>query len=65
MLARAYWDKGAWGRAIESADKAIAIKPSNAQAHLWKADAQRQLAAASTDRTVQISPPPVGPRFRA
>ena len=55
MLARAYWDKAAWGRAIESADHAIKIKPSNAQAHLWKADAQRQLAAASTDRTVQVS----------
>ena len=55
MLARAYWDKGAWGRAVESADQAIKIKPSNAQAHLWKADALRQMAAASTDRTVQIS----------
>ncbi len=55
MLARAYWDKAAWGQAIEAADKAIAIKPSNAQAHLWKADALRQLAAASTDRTVQVS----------
>jgi tetratricopeptide (TPR) repeat protein len=55
MLARAYWDKAAWARAIESADKAIAIKRSNAQAHLWKADAQRQLAASSTDRTVQVS----------
>jgi tetratricopeptide (TPR) repeat protein len=55
MLARAYWDKAAWGRAIESADQAIRIKPSNAQAHLWKADAQRQLAAAGTDRTVQVS----------
>lgn len=55
MLARAYWDKAAWGRAVESADQAIAIKPSNAQAHLWKADALRQMAAASTDRTMQIS----------
>lgn len=55
MLARAYWDKAAWGRAVDSADKAIGIKPSNAQAHLWKADALRQMAAASTDRTVQIS----------
>lgn len=54
MLARAYWDKAAWGRAVESADKAIAITPSNAQAHLWKADALRQMAAASTDRTVQL-----------
>ena len=34
------------GRAVESADQAIAIKPSNAQAHLWRADALRQLAAA-------------------
>ena len=55
MLARAYWDKAAWGRAVESADQAIKLKPSNAQAHLWKADALRQMAAASTDRTVQIS----------
>jgi tetratricopeptide (TPR) repeat protein len=55
MLARAYWDKAAWGRAVDSAEKAIAIKASNAQAHLWKADALRQMAAASTDQTVQIS----------
>ena len=55
MLARAYWDKAAWGRAVESADRAIKIKPSNAQAHLWRADSLRQMAAASTDTTVQIS----------
>ena len=55
MMARAYWDKAAWGRAVESADKAIAIRPSNAQAQLWKADAMRQLAAASTDPKVQLS----------
>jgi tetratricopeptide (TPR) repeat protein len=55
MMARAYWDKAAWGRAVGSADKAIALEPSNAQAHLWRADALRQMAAASTDRTVQIS----------
>jgi tetratricopeptide (TPR) repeat protein len=55
MMARAYWDKAAWGRAVESADKAIAIRPSNAQAQLWKADAMRQLAAASTDPKDQLS----------
>ena len=55
MMARAYWDKAAWARAVESADRAIKIKPSNAQAHLWRADALRQLAARSTDPTVQIS----------
>lgn len=55
MIARAYWDKGAWALAIENADKAIALKPSNAQAHLWKADAQRQLAAVAKDRTRQLS----------
>jgi len=55
MMARAYWDKAAWGRAVESADKAIAIRPSNAQAQLWKADAMRQLAAASTDPKVQFN----------
>lgn len=46
MLARAYWDKGVWTQAVTIADRALAIKPSNAQAHLWKADALRQLAAA-------------------
>ena len=55
MLARAYWDKGAWARSVENADKAIKIKPSNAQAHLWRADALRHLAAESTDPTVQVS----------
>lgn len=55
MLARAYWDKAAWGRAVENADRAIKLKPSNAQAHLWKADALRRMAAESTDRTVQVS----------
>jgi tetratricopeptide (TPR) repeat protein len=44
-LARAYWDKGVWGRTIEMADKAIALNRSNEQAHLWKADALRQMAA--------------------
>lgn len=55
MMARAYWDKAAWARAVESADHAVKIKPSNAQAHLWRADSLRQMAAASTDKTVQIS----------
>jgi len=55
MLARAYWDKAAWGRAVANADRAIQIKPSGAQPHLWKADALRHLAADSTDRTVQVS----------
>jgi tetratricopeptide (TPR) repeat protein len=54
MLARAYWDKSAWARAVENADHAIRIKPSNAQAHLWRADSIRQMAAASTDKTVQL-----------
>jgi tetratricopeptide (TPR) repeat protein len=49
MLARAYWDKGAWPRVVETADKAIGIKPSNAQAHLWKADALRHMGASSKD----------------
>jgi tetratricopeptide (TPR) repeat protein len=55
MLARAYWDKSAWPRAIEEAGKALAIDRSNAQAHLWKADATRQLAAAEKDRARQLS----------
>ncbi len=54
MVARAYWDKAAWSLAIDNADQALKIKPSNAQAHLWRANATRQLAAASTDRAVQL-----------
>ncbi len=47
MLARAYWDKGVWPDAVQWAAEAIARNESNAQAHLWKADALRQMAAAS------------------
>jgi tetratricopeptide (TPR) repeat protein len=54
MLARAYWDKAAWGRAIDSADQALKIKPSNAQAHLWRADSQRRLAAESNTPAAQL-----------
>lgn len=45
MLARAYWDKGVWEDAVEWATEAIARNESNAQAHLWKGDALRQMAA--------------------
>ena len=45
MLARAYWDKGVWQDAVAWAAEAIARNESNAQAHLWKADALRQMAA--------------------
>ena len=45
MLARAYWDKGVWADAVEWAAEAIARNASNAQAHLWRADALRQIAA--------------------
>ena len=45
MLARAYWDKAAWRQSIEVAGQSIALNASNAQAHLWRADALRQLAA--------------------
>ena len=44
-LARAYWDKGAWEQAVGEAGRAIALNESNAQAHLWKADALRQQLA--------------------
>ncbi|BCS31803.1 hypothetical protein TBR22_A10070 [Luteitalea sp. TBR-22] len=49
MLARAFWEKGAWEPAVASADLALLWRPSNAQAHLWKADALRHLAAADSD----------------
>jgi len=45
LMARAFWDKGAWSRCIEAADRALGIRTSNDQAHLWKADALRQIAA--------------------
>jgi len=54
MLSRAYWDKGAWREAIGAADKAITIHGSNAQAHLWRADARRQLAAAAKSPTEAV-----------
>ena len=53
MLARAYWDKGVWAQTVTVADQAIAIKSSNAQAHLWKADALRQMAAGEKDAARQ------------
>jgi tetratricopeptide (TPR) repeat protein len=49
MMARAYWDKGVWDRAADAAAHALRLKPSNAQAHLWRADALRQLASAERD----------------
>lgn len=45
MLARAYWDTGAWAQSAEVARQALALNESNAQAHLWRADSLRQLAA--------------------
>jgi len=53
MLARAYWDKGAWPQSIEVAAKAITLDSSNAQAHLWRADATRQLAATEKSKATQ------------
>jgi uncharacterized caspase-like protein/tetratricopeptide (TPR) repeat protein len=53
LMSRAYWDKGVWTRSVEYADKAIALKATNAQAHLWRADALRQLAAAEPDAARQ------------
>ena len=51
MVARAYWDKGAWAEARTWASEAIARNVSNAQAHLWKADSLRQMAAESEPGT--------------
>ena len=55
MLARAYWDTGAWEQSAEVARQALLLNESNAQAHLWRADSLRLLAAedggiAVTDR---------------
>ena len=53
MLARAYWDKGAWQQSVDQAQQALAINKSNAQAHLWLADSRRQLAAIEKDKEKQ------------
>ena len=53
MLARAFWDKATWARSIELADNAIRLNPSNAQAHLWRADSRRQMAAVEKDKNRQ------------
>ena len=45
MLARAYGDLGAWEQSAGAAREAISLNGSNAQAHLWRADALRHLAA--------------------
>ena len=55
MVARAYWDKGAWADALSWATEAIAENASNAQAHLWKADALRQMGAASEPGTQRVA----------
>ena len=55
MVARAYWDKGAWADALSWATEAIARNGSNAQAHLWKADALRQMAAEAEPGTERIA----------
>ena len=55
MLARAYWDKGVWADAVAWATEAIARDESNAQAHLWKADALRQMAAAARPGPGQLA----------
>lgn len=48
MLSRAYWDTGAWEQSAEVARQALLLNESNAQAHLWRADSLRQLAAEHT-----------------
>ena len=45
MLARAYWDLGAWNESAGAGRRAIALNDSIAEAHLWRADALRHLAA--------------------
>jgi tetratricopeptide (TPR) repeat protein len=51
MMARAFFDRGIWPSVVEYADKAIALNESNYFAHLWRADALRQLAAVDKDAT--------------
>jgi tetratricopeptide (TPR) repeat protein len=52
-LSRAFLDKEVWDRSIEAADRAMAIKPGNDQAHLWKADALRRKAASQQNRALR------------
>ena len=50
-LARAYWDKTAWKDAVAAAQRAIDLNASNAEAHLWKADALRRQLAEDDERS--------------
>jgi len=45
MLSRAFLDKSAWQQCVDMATQALALNPSNAEAHLWRADSLRHLAA--------------------
>jgi tetratricopeptide (TPR) repeat protein len=55
LIARAYWDKGIWDLCVKNADQAIQLNHANDQAHLWKADATRQLGAADKDSARRTS----------
>lgn len=44
MLSRAYIDRGVWSSAVEYAERALAINDTYDLAHLWRAEAKRQLA---------------------
>jgi tetratricopeptide (TPR) repeat protein len=54
MLARAYWEKAAWARAVEYADKALALEATNAQAHLWRAEGLRFLSTEQPERRLAL-----------
>jgi hypothetical protein len=58
LLSRALWEKSAWQQSVDFAGKAIALNPSNAAAHLWRADSLRHLADRRKERQA-ASPRPV------
>lgn len=54
-LARAYYDKFVYAKAVECADHAISINPKNEQAQLMKGAALRELAAHEGDSHRRLS----------
>ncbi len=55
MLARVFWDQRAWEQSVEVARQAIELNASNAQAHLFKADALRYVADEETSPILKQS----------
>lgn len=53
-LSRAYYDKFVYDKAVDAANKAIALNSKNDQAYLWRGAALRELAAHNNNPQVKL-----------